>query len=815
MPSPRWRKVLRDLWGAKFRTLLVVLSIAIGVLAVGVVTQTFNTIEAELSTHYPETLPAHATLYAGYYDDEFLQTIRRLDGVALAEGRSTFAAKIRTGGDQWRQIILIAIPDYAATQIDKISLERTFAPNPALGAERGVFPPPNRGALFERSSFLIPGLVPAEMKVGDPFQIEMPEGRRYDLTFSGLIYAPTQIPSTFANAAFAYVTRDTAEWLTGSRQMDQIVLRVSQPHPTLAQVTQVADRARAKLESDGRMVTVQIPEPEKHPIETYLKGLLVILNALGIASLFLSAFLVVNTVSAVMAQQVRQIGMMKAVGAQRGQLVTLYLGMVLAYGVLAFLVAAPLAMWISDRTTQLLAGFANVRFPAFQIMPEVLLLEASIAILFPLLAAIPPVLSGTRLTVREAISDYGIGRGPVKSGWLDRGLQHVRGLSRPMMLSLRNTFRRKGRLVLTVTTLTLAGAIFVAIFSMYDSMLLTLEDVLQYWQFDVLTQFDRAYRTEAIDRAVRQVPGVVYAESWGLTMARRVRADDSESKGIVFFAPPARTQLLRPTLIQGRWLLPDDENAIVISNGVAAAEPDIKVGEEIKLKFSGKESTWRVVGMARVVGSFGGASIGTAYANYEYAARISGQVGRAGSVQVMTDRHDAAYQDRIKTAIEEQFKAAGIHTSASQTSSMIRESNNVFFMIIVGLLGVMAALMAAVGGLGLMGTMALNVIERTREIGVMRAIGASARTVAGMVMVEGLLIGLTSWVLGTLLAIPFGGLMGEALGALIFQMPLHYAVSIQGMGYWLIAVIALSIVATCLPALNASRLTVRQVLAYE
>ena len=82
-----------------------------------------------------------------------------------------------------------------------------------------------------------------------------------------------------------------------------------------------------------------------------------------------------------------------------------------------------------------------------------------------LLAALAPVLSGARITVREAISGYGLGKGRFGKGRIDRLIERVRFLSRPMLLSLRNTFRRKGRLALTLTTLTLSGLIFVAVFS--------------------------------------------------------------------------------------------------------------------------------------------------------------------------------------------------------------------------------------------------------------------------------------------------------------------------------------------------------------
>jgi ABC-type antimicrobial peptide transport system permease subunit len=54
--------------------------------------------------------------------------------------------------------------------------------------------------------------------------------------------------------------------------------------------------------------------------------------------------------------------------------------------------------------------------------------------------------------------------------------------------------------------------------------------------------------------------------------------------------------------------------------------------------------------------------------------------------------------------------------------------------------------MAAIGAIGLLATLSISVVERQREIGIMRSVGASAWHVAGQFLVEGLIIGLLAWV---------------------------------------------------------------------
>jgi putative ABC transport system permease protein len=127
----------------------------------------------------------------------------------------------------------------------------------------------------------------------------------------------------------------------------------------------------------------------------------------------------------------------------------------------------------------------------------------------------------------------------------------------------------------------------------------------------------------------------------------------------------------------------------------------------------------------------------------------------------------------------------------------------------------MAVLFAVVGGLGLMGTMSINVIERTREIGVMRAIGAPTRSVAQVFVVESVAIGMISWLFGTVLAVPLSKIMSDAVGIPLMGTPITFRFSMAGVGLWLVVVVLLSVAASFIPARNAARLTVRQVLAYE
>jgi len=137
------------------------------------------------------------------------------------------------------------------------------------------------------------------------------------------------------------------------------------------------------------------------------------------------------------------------------------------------------------------------------------------------------------------------------------------------------------------------------------------------------------------------------------------------------------------------------------------------------------------------------------------------------------------------------------------------------FNVLTAFLLFLSLLTALVGSIGLTGTMSLNVMERTREVGVLRAIGASDRMLMFTVLVEGIFIGLISWILASLAAFPIGMLISDAIGQSIFGGSVDFGYTPIGFLIWLVIVLILSVLASVMPARSATHLTIREVLAYE
>jgi putative ABC transport system permease protein len=340
------------------------------------------------------------------------------------------------------------------------------------------------------------------------------------------------------------------------------------------------------------------------------------------------------------------------------------------------------------------------------------------------------------------------------------------------------------------------------------------EQISAYFLSDVNVALTRPYRTTRMDEILKSVPGVGYVEGWAVARSEMLEEGGASGDRVQLLAPPADSPLVQPILIAGRWIEPGDGDAIVLGELFIARYPALKVGDLLTLKVNGDEKTFHVVGFFRLAGKNGGFS---AYTSFDYLSEITGQSNRAITYQVVADRPGltAAEQDVLAQAVEDRLDAEGIQVADVTTGSFLTGIAGEGFGILTTFLLIMATLTAVVGSIGLAGTMSMNVMERTREIGVLRAIGASDRVLLRMVLVEGMIIGAISYVLGALLSFPISKLLADGLSYAIFDAPSSFGVTFTGFLIWLGVVVVLSFAASLIPARSASRLTIREVLSYE
>ena len=790
----RWNKVWADLWKNKTRTLLAALSIAVGVFAVGLITSTFIVIKQDMARDYEAIHPHTARIYCQDFDKDMLTGLDSIPGVTAVEGRYNLWVKIVGMGEKQYRINLNSIGPLDEIQVDQLVFQQ------------GETNLEYKEIILERQGADGLGVQP-----GDSVELITNGGESRILKVIGTVHDVNANPFTFTSSTAGFVSPKTMIWLGGSSQFNFVAISTSGPQTDSAYIRAIAEKVAVKIERSGHQVfNININNPGQHPAQSIINTVQILMGALGVMSVFLSVFLIINTTTALMSQQIRQIGVLKAIGATIFQLISMYMALVLSFGLLALLIAAPLAGFAAASLSRWLIGMLNANPSPFSVPPTTLYIQSAIALGVPVLAALFPVLGGARLTVRQAISTYGLSQRGSRT-LLDRLLAALPIIPRPLLLSLRNTFSRKTRLAFTLVTLVLGGAIFIAVLSVRASIGMEIERTFGYYQTDVNVEFAEPTNLSRATDAIAGIPGVVAVEGWNILNANVMRPDGENSDLVALYAPPANTQLVQPYLAEGRWLLPGDTNAIVVDNHFRKIRPDVQVGDEILLRINRKEYPFVVVGMFRlasnVISPF-------TYVNNEYLVEKIGGTNKVTSLRVVTSQHDSAFQADVYKALQARFDEEHIKVTL-QTGNESITAGRRQIDILIYLLLVMAVLIALVGGLGLTGTMSMNVLERTREIGVLRSIGAESGVISQMVVVEGLLIGVMSWALAIPIAIPLTHLLDNGLGSALMTLPLTYQLSIDGIFIWLVIVVVLSTVASMLPARNATRLTIRDVLAYE
>ncbi|MEE8413377.1 MAG: FtsX-like permease family protein [Dehalococcoidales bacterium] len=792
MLSPRWRKVVRDLWGNKTRTVLVVMAIAVGIFAFGSSFITQEMLVASMDGQYQAIDASTITMYMGSFDDGLVRWAKRQKEVRDAQGRVVYSVKLIKENQRYN-LNLYTYDDYENIRLNRIS------------SETGAWPPGRQEILFERSSF-----APSGAQIGDEIVIELSSGREYELTVVGTVHDLNVVPANLSPQLTGYVSMKTLDWLGLPSTYNRLEIVARDEFDTVAKLEKVADELEVRLQSNGISVgAIVVSKPGEHWAKDTTESFSIILNFIGIFSLLLSSFLVVNTISAMLTQQRRQVGIMKAIGATGRQIIGLYLVLVIFYGLLSLMVALPVGMGLAYVFTLSVTQFLNIDIVVFYLPKSVFILQVVAALVVPVVASLIPVLGGVRITVQKAINSSGIEE-KSKQGLLDRLLLRVRGLPRPVLLSIRNTFRRKARLALTLSTLILAGALFMTVVNVRGSMIAEFDTLLtEYFGYQVMLSLDGNYPSQGIVRRAQRVPGVTQAEGRTGMQVQYIKPDGTKGATFSIAGIPYDSDFIQPTLVSGRWLQSTDRNTIVLSSSLVADMPGVQVGDEIILDRGGNERIWEVVGIILMEIDR------VSYTDFNYLSSIKGATGLASNMLIRIEEKDGQSQTIMAEAIEKHLKESGIKIDRTMTVDAISSSWAGQVDFLIGFLLTMAAMSAMIGGLGLAGIMSLNVMERTREIGVMRSIGASGRAIGGIVVTEGLLIGIISLVLAIPVSIPMSLLFSSMMGQLFFGKPMVFIFSLFGLITWFVIVIFISVIASLLPAYRAMKMSVQETLAYE
>ncbi|AVZ71072.1 hypothetical protein SLUN_01195 [Streptomyces lunaelactis] len=806
MTRLRWRKVARDLWNARTRTAMMILAIAVSLTAVGAVLGARTIVLREIDRNYLGTHPASATLHlSGKPDAAAVADVLDQPDIADATVRGSVKARVRVDG-RWEQFMLWVVAPDDPMRISSFTVEQ------------GDWPTPAAEMLLERSSLSYFGVAN-----GGSLEVQTPNGKPQRVTVTGSVHDPSLAPSEQETVGYGYLTEAALQRLGENVALDELKLVVGPDaaHPTRSaeEIEQAAGRAGAVLAERGLRVTaIEVPPPYRHPHQSQMESVTTLLLVFAGLSVVLSAILVATMLGGLLAQQIRQIGMMKAVGARTRQILQLYLLMALLIAAAATALSIVPSLLTGRYLAGVIAELLNIDLVSVAVPAWVFTVQLLAGLGVPLLVALVPLVRGSRVTVRQAIDDHGTGTGDgsVRGTRFTAWLGSQRGIDRSLVMASRNTMRRKGRFALNLTLLAVGGGLFITGLNTAGAWTALVNEGQANRHYDLEVKLNEPVSAATLDGLLRPLPGVADVEavaSWKTAMTgtdgldvSHTYPDGGHGSFSITAAPPDSPMLTLP-VIEGRWLRPDDTDAVVL-NQLVPIYQDIEVGDEVSLTVADRPSTWRVVGL---VSNFG--THGTAYVTPDGMERAVPVPGQASLIRVATEGHDDDARRAALTQIERTLATEGVNVASAVPVDQLETALDGHVAVLIAILLALAAAMGVVGLLGLGSSMSTSVVERTREFAVLSAVGATPGAVRRIVVSEGVLVAAMSVAIAVVVALPLTRVLGDFVGDQAFHLPLPFNLSGPAVLLWLTLVLVGAAAATMAAAWRAGRLTVREALS--
>ncbi|MGD0663533.1 MAG: FtsX-like permease family protein [Syntrophorhabdales bacterium] len=803
MPRPRLTKVFRDLKVDFVKTLLLVAAIAIGIFGVGSILGAYGVLTREMARNYLGTVPASATIEVegGAIDQAVLDGVGRIPGVLRVERHATISSRMKIGGD-WYPLLLFVVDDFNGMKTNRFT------------RISGAWPPPDGTVLVERTALRV-----MKSEEGHSITVKTPHGEPRSVPISGIVHDPGLAPAWQEQMGYAYASLSTLRTLGEDQGFSELRVLIDEGS---SESIEEKSRAIARwVEERGLVVhEIQIPPPKRHPHQGQMNAVLTLFVVFAFMTLTLSAILVSTSLSTIMTKQVREIGLMKTIGASSLQVSGLYLFMLLVICALAVAIGVPPSRLSAGLLVRQIAGLLNLTIFDASIPLWVSVIQVAGGVLIPMIIASMPVLRGSRITVREALNNYGVSRKTFGETFFESFLSRFRVFGDAFTLSLRNVFRNRARLSMTLGLLAAGGALFMTALNMSKAWDANLQKVYKYLHYDVEIRLNEPFRSDVLISRVHRIPGVKEVEAWGESPASLTQTGgydifpvypDKGHGSSVIRALPGRTSMVSFPLMAGRWLNPGHGlNEVVLNQTALAQAPHLKVGEQVSLSVDGHPREWRIVGFAEDAGSPAAAY----YVPFDSYARFTETEGLSNTLRIsLASRDRGKLQSKVRE-IETAVEGSGASVSATIPIGLVRTAIGEHMKVLVTSLLAMALLMAAVGVLGLMSAMSTNVFERTRELGIMRAIGATPRTINVLVVVEGLITGVLSLPFAFGLSLLLSWRMGHLIGNMSFRVPLPLSISPLAIFVWVGLILLGSILATLYPAWRANCMTPRDALSY-
>lgn len=775
-----WKKTVKDFWATKSKTILAFLTLVIGSWALSTIVFTYYISKKDLSDNFLRTNPASIIIKTSGLNDKIIHEIKNTTFVEDIEIKQVGMARLWKRKNEWMPIKLFSIGDFEHQKINTFKLEKGSYPK--IGE-----------IVIERDG--------SQYLINNDLKIQLPNNQEVLIKKSGEVHDPGLPPTHMDHIIWAYTTPETYRSIFKSDSVSQIYITLKSNKLDLNSIQKYSKQLKRKIKhNQGSIEQIIIPPPGKHPHEGQLQSLLFLQLGLGLLMVLLSCTLLVNVISSIMSGQIKQIGSMKATGATYLQMLKMYLSGVIILTLLAIFIALPMGYNSAIAYNKYIANelnfnVINTTIPIHFIVSLVLLL-----LLIPTLTALYPINKACKMSVKNALNDDKSNSSSNTELFI---LNIVNILRFPLWIKIviGNILKNKWGAILIVFNLTLGLSLFTASLNLRSSIQNTFEKTLKKQKYSISITLGDKYKIETVDSILKKLPEIEKTEFWS---KQTLEIDNQNVVGPSFnlTAFDENTKLITFNFISGKY--PTNwKNTLVVNPEFIGKYPASKVGDSISLYSNGKLHRWYLAGVVKEIGSPGAYTSKTAWEDF------------ANEKQVTSE---------LKIKISNSITGPDISVFMLKTESLLKENNifivnsynqadylkllNDHILVITVFLMIMSLLVIFVGGIGIISIMNIKIIDRKREIGIMRAIGGSKYQNNKIILLEIFILGFISWGISWLIAIPISKMISAFFGKLIIETELDFITNDSALSVTFFVTLFILLLSSIIPIRNASKSTV-------
>ncbi len=726
------KKLWKDIGKTRGQALLSLLAIIITVWGVSTVYYGYWMSERDFRVNFDQTQPAQLQLSVDTSQLSLIKSMAKIPEVKAIERRESFMGRVKDRDGEWMPILLFAVEDFTRLSVNTFTLEGKDWPR--LGE-----------IAIERKSA---GFLGEGMQV----EVQLPGQEMQVFPLASYTHDPRLPSARMDRIVYGYLSLSTYQDLGMNHRQANYLLRVKDEDPNLKDLEEVEQSMLDLAAANKRAIAVEILPLDEHPHQNVVDAVSVLQLGLGVILSILGVTLLSLILLLWMLPQVREVALMKAIGASTRAIRKAYQVLLLLAGLVGIVFGLPLG-YVSGSFFSRFIAFTQNFDPITAPLPFHMHLPIALVCLsIPLLIGWRPIARAIRSSSIQGLRN-------VFSGLPKKGVYALQWLLPTVQIrySLNALLRNGPRLLLSLTLLILGLSLFFVGVNLQYSLN---RDTEEYF---AASSYQLSFRVDAVSADVQTSIAELsnVTKVWSVQQEQLYLAADAEnkSKAVLLQWTPTDYAVDPGYWIQGKAKF-NCQDCVWINQGMAHELGDPKIGQALQARDSqGAVRTLQLVGIIKEL------AVGPAM----YAHSMKKSSSDAGALWVQLEDTQADRADDTQASIERLLGKSLLGSSNSALRlEMLRAHLQPTFLIIKAIGG----LTIAMGLLGLGLLININIQERQKEIGMLKALGTGVGKISRLLLQEIVCLN----VLGIISAIPLAYLISLEMGSLLGGTLLHIAI---------------------------------------